>query len=323
MVIFGNTPAVTLEHLTVTGGPWPGSGGGAIAAAGPGPLVLNDVAVIGNSVTPASDGFNEGGGGVYSTASLTVTHSMITSNTVTDARQTATAGAVGSWRRQATESDGDDSVVSDNAANVTANTGGETTDNNGGGGIYMDAGNLTITGSTIAGNTANVTGSVQPGPADGGGGIYQYGHNFTLQNSTVSGNATHGPGISKGGGGGIFDGGDTSQYLDSTIAGNSTDEPATTASPDTDGGGGVLLDNLGGGVVMANMTITGNSASAAAGGGINNNLGTDVQITNSILAANTAADGGANCDSQPTGPTRFCPPATTSPMTRRARTRVR
>jgi hypothetical protein len=38
----------------------------------------------------------------------------------------------------------------------------------------------------------------------------------------------------------------------------------------------------------------------AAGGGINNNLGTEVQITDSILAGNTASSGaGGNCDSQP------------------------
>ena len=279
-----------------------GSGGGGIAAAGPGPLVLDDVAVIGNSVTPASDGFNQGGGGVYSTASLIVRHSRVANNTVTVAQSDGDSGGGGILEASG---NGDltviDSVVSNNVADVSANTSGETTDNNGGGGIYMDAGNLTITGSTIAANTTNVTGSVQAGPADGGGGIYQYGRNFTLQSSTVSGNAAHGPGISKGGGGGVFDGGDTSAYLDSTIVGNSTDEPATAAAPDTDGGGGILLNSLRGGVVMANMTITGNRASAAAGGGINNNLSTDVQITNSIIAANTAGVGGANCDSEVTG----------------------
>ncbi len=52
MVVFGNAAAVKLQNLTITGGDTTttGGSGGGIAAAGPGPLVLNNVDVVGNTV---------------------------------------------------------------------------------------------------------------------------------------------------------------------------------------------------------------------------------------------------------------------------------
>lgn len=303
MLINGNEAPVTLENLTITGGHAIETGGGGIEADGPGPVVLDDVTVSGNTVTPSSAGFNEGGGGIFSSANVTLNGSTVSGNMVTVGASDGDSGGGGILVAQ---NGGDltlnDSTVTGNIASVTADTATETTDNNGGAGIYMDALDLTVSASTVSDNTVTVSGSAQAAPADGGGGIYQYGDNLLLQDSTVSGNTAHGPGIEKGGGGGIFDGGNTSQYLNSTIASNTTDEPATAIPPDSDGGGGVLLDNVTGGVVMANMTITGNSVeqpqtgTAAAGGGINNNLGTDVDVTDSILADNSSAGGGGNCD---------------------------
>ncbi len=189
------------------------------------------------------------------------------------------------------------STVRDNTATVTADGTGFT-DANGGGAIYMDGGNLTIVGSLIAGNTTTVASTPlnTDTPTDGGGGIFQFGNQFRLQDSTVAGNVAHGPGIDRGGGGGILDTGNGSQYLNSTITANSTDEPAATGEDsDSDGGGGVLLNNVKDGATFANMTINGNIASAATGGGVNNEINTTVDVTDSIVAGNTASDANGNC----------------------------
>lgn len=296
MLVNGNPTAVRLVNLTVTGGSTTKVGGGGIAAAGPGPLVLQGVSVTGNHDAPSGAGFNEGGGGVFSSAPLTLRHSTITGNSVVVA---ASHGDSGGGGILATSGDLTitDSTVSANTATVTPDPSAGV-DNNGGGGVYMDGSDLTITRSVFQGNTTTITGNIVATPADGGGGIYQFGTNMLLQDSTVSGNVAHGPGVDKGGGGGVFDDGDTSRYLDSTIANNSTDEPATilgAPDPGSDGGGGVLFDTVKGGVVMANMTISGNSATAAAGGGLNSVLTTSVDITDSLLVGNTAHIGGGNC----------------------------
>ena len=303
MMIAGNATTVTISGLTITGGDTTSSGGGGVAAAGPGRVVLDDDTVTHNTVAPAAAGFDEGGGGILTSADMVLNQTTVSDNTVDVAASNGDSGGGGILVEQGGGTlTLNDSTISANTATVAANTVGETVDNNGGGGIYMDGLDLTIDNSTVSQNTVAVTGSAQPAPADGGGGVYQFGDNLLLENSTVSDNSASGPGVAKGGGGGVFDGGNSSQYLNSTIASNSTDEPAAAGTPDTDGGGGVLLDNVVGGVVMANMTITGNSASQAAGGAINNNLITEVEIADSIVAGNSeAGDARNNCDSQTAG----------------------
>ena len=188
-------------------------------------------------------------------------------------------------------------MVSNNTATVAPDGTGPT-DANGGGGVYVDGGDLTVIGSLIQANTAAVSSSTPntPTPTDGGGGIFQFGNQFVLRDSTVAGNVAHGPGIARGGGGGILDSGNGSQYLNSTITDNSTDEPA--AGDNSDGGGGMLLNNVKDGVTLANMTINANSASAATGGGINNQLTTTAELADSIVAGNTASDSNDNCAGQ-------------------------
>jgi hypothetical protein len=309
MLINGNTGPAVLSGLTITGGDTTKNGGGGLAAGTGGGVTLNNVTVTGNQVTAVAAGFNRGGGGIFSIQSLTLNNTTVSDNSVNAPLSDGDSGGGGILMSQTTTNDLtlNNSSVSGNTATVTANTASlGSPDNNGGGGLYMDGHDLTITNSTVSDNTTTVNGNLGPTPADGGGGIYQFGANMRLQGSTVSGNVAHGPGIEKGGGGGVFDDGNTSQYLNSTIANNTTDQPPSASSPpDSDGGGAILFDSVFGGVVMANMTITGNSAPMAAGGGINNNVRTgsnktDVQITDSIVARNTASSGaGGNCDSQP------------------------
>lgn len=302
MLINGNTGAVRLQNLKITGGDTTRAGGGGVAAGGPGPLVLSGVTLTGNAVAPSTDGFNEGGGGIFSIPSLTVINSQITGNmaTVTQSDGDGGGGGILVTTGALTITN---STISGNSTTVTPTTPGSPgTDNNGGGGLYLDgASDLTITSSLIQDNTATITAATTTGtPADGGGGIYQFGTNLLLSDSTVAGNVAHAPGLAKSGGGGVFDDGDMSQYLNSTITDNSTDVvPATSSGFDnSDGGGGLQLDNVRGGVTIANATITGNTASTSVGGGINNNLVSSVDITNSIMAGNTAGVEGANCDGQ-------------------------
>ncbi len=305
MNVFNNAAAVKLQNLTITGGDTTLTGrpGGGIAAAGPGPLVLNDVDVVGNTVDSTNQGpaFNQGGGGIYSTVSVILNGSTVSGNTVNVPASDGDGGGGGILMAQ-TDDNSDNltltnSTVSDNTATVAADGTGFT-DANGGGGVYMDGGSLTIVGSVIDGNTTTVAATPLNTftPTDGGGGIFQFGNQFLLSGSTVADNVAHGPGVDRGGGGGILDTGNGSQYLNSTITGNSTDVPAATGQdPDSDGGGGVLLNNVKDGVTFANVTINGNSASAATGGGVNNEIDTTAEVTDSILAGNTASDANGNC----------------------------
>lgn len=130
----------------------------------------------------------------------------------------------------------------------------------GGGGI-SNSGMLTVTNSTITGNTTDMF----------GGGIKNFG-TLTLTNSTVSGNSA-----SCCFGGGIYNGG-TLTLTNSTVAGNSVQLFY---------GGGIYNTFL---LNMTNDTLSGNTAGCCHGGGIAN-IGT-VTVKNTILA-NSLASG--NC----------------------------
>jgi hypothetical protein len=135
-------------------------------------------------------------------------------------------------------------------------TNGKSTSN--GGGIYNN-GILTVTNSTISGNTSSSSSS--------GGGIYNTG-TLTVTNSTISGNTASSSG------GGICNTG-TLTVTNSTISGN-------TATASYVGGGGIYNNGT---LTVTNCTIYGNTA-ASSGGGIYN-TGT-LTVTNSTISGNTA-----------------------------------
>jgi hypothetical protein len=150
-----------------------------------------------------------------------------------------------------------------------------------GGGVANFGGTLTITNSTISGNTITGYGIYYP---NRGGGVYNFG-TLTIRDSTIAGNTA---GVGAGGGVGNVG---TLTITDSTIAGN-------TAGV----GGGV--DNTGGSALITNSTIAGNTVSYGGGGVLNraycdplpphNCTPGTVIITNSTIAGNTAdtRDGG-------------------------------
>ncbi len=171
----------------------------------------------------------------------------------------------------------------------------------GGGGIFNDNGTLTLTNSTLAGNSAS----------GGGGGIYNDNGTLKLTNSTLAGNST-----SSGGGGGIFNNG-TSTVSNSTLADNSasanyygggicnyygtlTVSNSTLARNSANSGGGGIYNN-GGTSTVSNSTLAGNSANSGGGGGIYNLSGTST-VSNSTLAGNSAANfGGGGIYNNPAG----------------------
>ena len=192
-----------------------------------------------------------------------------------------------------------------------------TSDTTGGGGIY-NAGNLTITESTITKNTvtANTKGgggifndtyaamtltrsAVSDNVVDcskwvsndtcGGGGIYNATDAaLTITNSAISGNTAS---SSYSYGGGIYNTGAGFTITNSMILGNTASSSSSYYS-DSSGGG---IFNIGADLTITNSTISGNSASSSSsssyysyGGGIYN-TGADLTITNSTISGNSAS----------------------------------
>lgn len=149
----------------------------------------------------------------------------------------------------------------------TTVTGGRLSGNFEWGGGVLNAGILTLTGSTISSNS--VLGQAAAG--DLGGGVFShFTSTLTVANSTISGNVA-------GQGGGIFNG-DNGTITNSNISGNSASGSL---------GGGV---NNSGVLVLTRSTVSGNSA--ATGGGLFNGGGT-LTATNTTISGNSAAYYGA------------------------------
>ena len=142
-----------------------------------------------------------------------------------------------------------------------------------GGGIDSDNGITTLTNSTVSGNTAT----------NFGGGIYKGGAAaMTLVNSTVSGNTAFS-------GGGIYNTGNNHMTLtNSTVSGNTAEYV-----------GGIQNDastlNLTSVTVTKNQSTLPRNCGANCIGGISTSFGT-VNLKNTIVAGNTVADATSSPD---------------------------
>jgi parallel beta-helix repeat protein len=141
-----------------------------------------------------------------------------------------------------------------------------------GAGIWVGPGDvLTLTNSTVSGNTAD----------SDGGGIFADGSDaITLANVTVSGNSS----VLLAGG--IFVLGDVTLTLtNATVSGNSAG---------SSGGGVFALGGVygTGSITLTNSTVTGNRATANGGGIADNSIGIGTTLTNSIVAGNDAGGTG-------------------------------
>lgn len=147
------------------------------------------------------------------------------------------------------------------------------------GGILFAGGQpsvLTITGSTISGNSA---------PGGIGGGITWFGSAFVMTNSTVSGNTAGAQG------GGII-----------TVGGNVTMTNCTISGNTAGGNGGGIdsqnTDSLSGPYTLINVTITNNVADSdnngtGDGGGIFNRSPGTISLLNTIVGGNSDSGGQA------------------------------
>jgi hypothetical protein len=139
--------------------------------------------------------------------------------------------------------------------------------NKAGRGIY-NGGTLTLTNSTITGNTVNND--------DGGGGIANFG-TVTLTNNIITSNTS-----SKGSGGGIANFG-TAILIKNTITGNSVTLNILTSDTVTKVAGGGIANF--GTATLTNNTITGNTT-IFYGGGIYNGNSATATLTNNTITGN-------------------------------------
>ncbi len=227
------------------------------------------------------NGTAEGGGGIYSNYTLTLTNSTVSGNSAYYG-----GGIAGNYATLT------NSTVSDNSATYgggiysygTLTLTDSTVSGNSGGGIYSGHGTLTVSNSTVSGNTATTNGggiasewgtltltssTVSGNSASYGGGIYSSGGSLTVSNSTVSANtASTGGGIA-------------SEWGTLTLT-------SSTVSANTAGGGGGIYSS-GGTSTLTNSTVSGNTAATNGGGIYSSGAST---LTNSTVSGNSAVDGG-------------------------------
>jgi hypothetical protein len=236
-----NTGKAELDNCVLTGNH---SGtGGAVFNDGNGTMTLNGCLVSNNTAGNAGGIENQG-------QQMTIINSQVVNNTAN-----LFGGGVINWSHL----DVIDSLIAGNSA--------QTYD---GGGIYNANGVVTVTESTLDGNTAG-----------GYGGGFFNGAALTLARSTLSNNTAG----NSGGGLAVYSPNATA-ITNSTVANNTA--LGTTQSS---GGGGIALINLAH-VTVESSTIAGNSA-ATNGGGVYNTLNaTALTLHNSIVANNAAGNVG-------------------------------
>jgi len=157
-----------------------------------------------------------------------------------------------------------------------------------GGGIYNNGGTLTISNSTLSTNSA----------FSGGGGIYNAG-TLTLTSSTLSGNSTTGSSVGKGGGS-IYNAG-TLTLINSTIsnslarygsrnggaiynAGVAAITHSTLFNNSSSGAGGGIYNT---GTVTLTQSALSSNTTMHMGGGIYNDTGGTITVTNSTISGNS------------------------------------
>jgi hypothetical protein len=242
----------TISGLTIENGytmydPAVYSGGGIFNQ---GTLSLTSVIINGNTAYQ--------GGGIYTTGPMRLDASQISNN----------ASVEGPL------SEGGGIYVANNASvwiistTIEANSSYPADFDVGGGGIYCQFGTLTLSTSTLSGNSFNPA-SAALDPSSGGG-LRSLGCNVTITASTISNNSSSNTG------GGILQEGSTAtmQLINTTIANNRA----------PNGGGGVALK--GGSIFLGNATVAYNQDNLVhAGAGIDN-MGGQIFLSDTFLADN-------------------------------------
>ena len=160
-----------------------GSGGGVYNA---GTMTVTGSTISGNDAYPAASG---AGGGIFNGGILTVTNSTISGNTADGGGPDDDGGQGGGIYSDNLDDDSKlkivNSTISGNSATAAApDDSGDAGSGGEGGGIYNDGPPLTVTNSTISGNTAEGEGSA----GAGGGGIFNFIGPATIEFSTITDN---------------------------------------------------------------------------------------------------------------------------------------
>ncbi len=257
--------------------------GGGLWNAG-GTMTVTNTTVAGN--TAAGDADDDGGGGLFNNGGTL----LVRGSNVNDNDATGTLGSGGGLFANGGTLDIANSEVAANGANragggiealggqadlagvqLVENVAGDNPGN--GGGLHVTgAGAVTVDRSTVADNSA---------AAEGGGLWSSATGTMTVSDSTITGNVASGPGMDQGGGGIYSDGGSLS-VSGSNIRANR--ERGVRL------GRGIL--NNQGSLVVTDTTIAGND-STRAGGGIEANVG-DTDLTRVVLRENTTGDNPGN-----------------------------
>ena len=197
---------LTLNDVTLTGGlvndPGKDSVGGAITV-NRGVVTLTNSTISGNTVSGNGDHPYAYGGGIYNLGgTVSITDNTIANNRAEVLNQTPSTTpsttAAGGGISNCSLFCGDttstltitSSTISGNTAEVVADTFYQPSSY--GGGLYGAYGDINITNSTISGNTATVTGGFLQ--AAQGGGIMAAEADVVLQSSTISSNTVSSPG---------------------------------------------------------------------------------------------------------------------------------
>ncbi len=161
----------------------------------------------------------------------------------------------------------------------------------GGGGIHNQA-TLSVVDSEITDNDATDNG-VNGGPRILGGGILNESGSLTLTRSTVAGNTTNDGLDGEGWGGGIANLAGAFTATNSTISGNTAKEDPAGFFSDPIGGGIWQTSAVGTTMTLTNLTITDNDVTSSenegeAGGIYIAGVGPSDKLSGTIIAGNTA-----------------------------------
>lgn len=269
--------------------PNPGNGGG-LHVSGTASVDIVNSYVTGNLAVSE-------GGGLWNQvgAIMTVDRSFIKTNVALG--DDATNGGAGIFNNGGTLNVLNKTRIENNGATGLSGSGG---------GIFSTAGDVTISGTKMLGNSANraggaieiidgsltvfrsnlnnncvdgCAGAANPG---NGGALHVTGNStfVDIKSSTVNGNTAGREG------GGLWNMSGSEMYLTrTTVDGNTS---AGTAADD--GGAGIF--NNGGYMQIATSTISNNDALAGNGGGIHNATGGDIAMLRSTVSGNDATNGG-------------------------------
>jgi CSLREA domain-containing protein len=244
--------------LIITNGGDFNYGGGGIVNFGE--LTVSSCLVLGNFTTLL------GGAGIYNDGSLTLLNSTLTGNTIfdTDLFNPGGGGLL--------NDDAGTAIVT--GTNILGNS--SAANSYGGGGI-SNVGKMTLTASTVSGNSIPYDNPLDSTPA--GAGIENYG-TLTVADTTIDGNDNS----SAAGGGGGLDNEGTMTMVNSDVSGNDVDVSGSFSPYFSQGNGGGISNE--GSLTITSSDITANQAPEVGNGSGIYTTG-KLAVTNSIVADNT------------------------------------